>query len=156
MAVVLAPTNRNHGRAQQWRKAEQCARKIAAGINGFRLLVIASETTTIFPTNTCARPDDKETHLACKEQAQISQSRKAEARVPARKAAPTVVQDVVARLGAHVERDQFVGWRAGGGFAARQKVGTRAADGIFYGIGEERGQNQGNEEAEDGDVMFVG
>lgn len=74
----------------------------------------------------------------------------------ARKAAPAVVQDVMAGLGADIKGYEFIGRRAGGWFTARQQIGARTADGVFYGVGEEGGQNQGDEEAENGDMVFVG
>lgn len=43
----------------------------------------------------------------------------------------------------------------GAGFAPCDEIGTGAADGVLDGVGQERGQHQGDQEAQDGDMVFV-
>lgn len=75
--------------------------------------------------------------------------------MPRGKAPPPVVQQVVARLGAHVDADEGAGGGRGGGLAAREEVGPRAADGVLERVGQEGGQREGDEQAEDGGVVLV-
>ncbi|EAT83332.1 hypothetical protein SNOG_09140 [Parastagonospora nodorum SN15] len=129
MSIILTPGYRNQCRAQQRRQCHQHAREVSPG-----------------PVN-MALPRDPQT--------QVSEAGETEAGVPAGEAAPPVVQHVVVRLGADFPGNKGVGGRAGGGFAARDEVGARAADGVFDHVGYEEGQEHGDEPAEEGDVRFV-
>lgn len=71
------------------------------------------------------------------------------------KAAPSIVQDVVVRFGADLERDELVCGRPRRWFTARNEVGARTADGVFDDVGYEKGQEHADEPAEDGDMRFV-
>lgn len=157
MPVVLTPADGNHCSAQQRRKTQQRAREIASGVHRFGLLALVPHGPPV-RTGLATAPtahEHKQPRLARKEQAQVAQPREAEARVPARKAPPSVVQHVVARLGAHVEPDQCIGRRAWRGLAAREEIRARAADRVLDGVGEEGGEDQSDEEAEEGDVVLV-
>lgn len=105
MAVVFAARDGDERSTQEGREREEHAGQI------------------------CSRPVD--VALPRDEQAQVAQAAEAETAVPAGKAAPAVVEYVVVCLGAHFEGDELVGCGAGLGFAAREEIGARAADGVF-------------------------
>lgn len=102
-----------------------------------------------------ATTDYEQPGLAREEQAQVAEAGEGEAAVAAGKAPPAVVEDVVAGLGADVEADEHVLGGAGRGLAARDEVRAGTADGVLDGVGEEGGQHEGDEEAEEGDVVLV-
>lgn len=55
----------------------------------------------------------------------------------------------------NIDSDHLIPGRRGLGFATRDKVGARPADGVFEDIGYESRDQDGNDKAEDGDVGFV-
>lgn len=71
-------------------------------------------------------------------------------------APPAVVQDVVAGLGTNLKADERVLGGAGGGLAACDEVRAGTTNGVLDGIGEKGGQHEGDEKAEEGDVVLVG
>lgn len=163
VAVVLAPANGNHGSPEQRRQAKERPRQVASCIDR-RGLLLAAITDVVVVTAAVVvvgRPaeapaDDKQPDLAGQEQAQVAEAGEAEARVAAREAAPAVVQHVAGRRGADLDADEGVGWgacrvRA----AAGEQVGPGPPHGVLDGVGQERRQHQGDEEAQHRDVVLV-
>lgn len=72
-------------------------------------------------------------------QTQVSQPAEGETAVSGREAPPSILQRVVVLLRTYVDRDEFGGGGALGGFAAGEQVGPRAADGVLEGVGQEGG-----------------
>ena len=70
--------------------------------------------------------------------------------------APAIVQHVVVLLSADLESDELVIRGALCGFAARNQVGARAADGVLDQVREEERQYEADYPAQDRDVRFVG
>lgn len=94
--------------------------------------------------------------LARDEQTQVAQSTKGGTAVSRGKTAPPVMQHMVVRLCAHLERDQHVARGAGGGFTAREEVGPRPTDSVLDHVRQEQGQNHAGQPAKQGDVRLVG
>lgn len=140
MPIVLTPRDANHRRAAQRRQAQQRPRKIAPCKDGLALL----------PST-----HDEHPRLAREKQTQVPQPRKAETRVAGREAPPAILQQMVPRLCAHLHPHKNVPGRARRRLAPREEVGPRAADGVLKDVGDERGQREGDEEPEDGHVVFV-
>lgn len=165
MAVILAPANGNHGGAQHRRKTEECAGEIPscvdcmfflfAGVTTTASSCSNSSPTSSFPFLIAIPPHDKQPHLAREEQGQVPQPGKAKTRVAAGKTPPAVVQDVGARLGAYVDADEGVCGRPRRGLAAGDEVRARATDCVFDNVGEEGCEDERDDEAEQGDVVFV-
>lgn len=65
------------------------------------------------------------------------------------------MQHVAARLRAHLDADERVLGCARRGFAPRDQVWPGSTDGILDGVGQERGQHQGDQQPQDGDVVLV-
>lgn len=59
------------------------------------------------------------------------------------------------RLGAYFHRDHLVARGAFGRLTARDQVGAWSADGIFEDIGDEGGEEDRDDQAEDGDVDLM-
>ena len=55
-------------------------------------------------------------------------------------------------LGADFECDQLVIWCSGRRLASCDEVGTWSSNGVFDEVGDEEGENEGDEPSEDGDV----
>jgi hypothetical protein len=130
MPIILAPRNRNQRCAQQRRKRQQHPRQI--------------------------RPWAINATLSRNHQTQISEPAERKTAVAGGKTAPPVVQHVVIRLGAHGDCHECVRGCTRCGFAAREEVGARAPDGVFDDVGDEEGEQQAGEPAEECDVRFVG
>lgn len=157
VSVVLAAADGDHSGPQQRGEAQQRAREVAPRVRG---PVLPAPVPVPVAGGVPRRPptagDDEQARLAGEEQAEVAEAGEGEAAVAAGEAAPAVVQDVVAGLGADVDADEGVGGRAGRGLAAGDEVRAGPADGVLDGVGEEGGQDEGDEEAEDGDVVLVG
>lgn len=79
--------------------------------------------------------------------------------MPRGEGAPPVVEGVMIGLGADVYADQSSGrGRRGRGRrdASCQEIWAGTADHVFYYVGQEGGEDHGDCEAEDGDVVLVG
>lgn len=65
------------------------------------------------------------------------------------------MQDVVVLFSADFKGDHLIARRSLSGFAASNEVGTRPANGVFDDVGDEGCREDGDDEAQDGDVKFV-
>jgi len=120
MAVILAPADGNHQRAQQRREAQQCPDQIPA----HQFLSVIS--CAIHPGAV-----RKDAHLPRKEKTEIAQSGEREGAVARGKGAPPVVKPVVICLCAHVNRDESIVRCALLRDTTREQVRARPADGVF-------------------------
>lgn len=93
--------------------------------------------------------------LARDKEGEVPQPREGETAMSRGKTAPAIVQDVVVRLGADLERDERGGRRAWRGLAARDQIRARAADGVLDHVRQEEGQDHAGQPPEQRDVRFV-
>ncbi|TPX13662.1 uncharacterized protein E0L32_005865 [Thyridium curvatum] len=151
VSVVLAPADGDHGRPDERRQAEDGAAEVTSRVH-HALEVAASVAAGRSPA---AAPEDKDLALAREEEAEVTEPGEGEARVARGEGAPAVVQRVVVRLGADLEGDELVLRGAGRGLAARDEVRAGPANGVLDDVGQGRGQDEGDGEAEDRHVVRV-
>lgn len=93
--------------------------------------------------------------LSCDEQAQVAQAAEAETAMPAREAAPAIVENVVVCFGAHFVCNELVGGSAGFWLASSKKIGARAAYGVFHDVRDEEREEHADQPPEYCDVCFM-
>ncbi|ELQ43512.1 hypothetical protein OOU_Y34scaffold00148g15 [Pyricularia oryzae Y34] len=154
MPVVLAPADGDHGRSEQGYHAEQRRAQPPPVRRRHHPLHLSSAAAVLLSIPLPIVGEYPK--LPRQEQRRVAQPGKRKARVPARKAPPPVVQQVVLLFGADGPVDEAVLRGPGPGLAAGEQVWPRPADGVLDHVGEERRQHQADGQAEDGDVVLVG
>lgn len=127
--VVLATADSDHCRAYQGRQSDQRPGQI--------LLVF------------------KYSQLPCQEESRIAQPGKAKARVARGERPPAIVEYVVVRLRAHIDRDQRVPRRVNSRLAPRDQIRPRSSHHILDNICQEAREDDGDCQPEDRRVMLV-
>lgn len=145
VAVVLDAAEGDGGGAQQGQQAGQRAQQVAAdellgplvgGVGGGGAV-------------------GKDAQLPGQKKRQVAEPGEGEGAVARGEAAPAVVQQLGARLGAGGDGDEGGPRRAGRGLAAREQVRPGPAGRVLGQVGQQRGQGQGDGQAEDRDVVLV-
>lgn len=129
VSVVFATGNGNESSAKQGHESQQDASEVSAG------------TVNVA--------------LACNEEGKVPQTAEGETTMPAGKAAPSVVQGVMIRLGTDLVCDELVGGRTGRGLASRNEVWSRSTDGVLDHVGDEAREDQTDDQPENGNMCFV-
>jgi len=144
MAIVLAPTDGDHQRAQQWTQTHERPHQIPA----HQLLGVVS-----YAVHT--RAMRKDSHLSGEEETEVPQSGEGEGAVARGERAPPVMERMVVRLRADVDRHEGIPRRSWSWDAAGEQVRARSADGILDDIGETDGQGHGDGQPQDGHMVLV-